>query len=100
MFAFIKHSGKQFKVTEGAIIAVDKMAAEKGSEIKVDTIALYVDKDNKVHVAPKGAVICEVLGETRGKKVLIFKQRPKKGYRRKKGHRQTYTKLLVKKLDI
>lgn len=98
MFAFIKHSGKQFQVAEGTIISVDKIEAEKGSEITISEIPLLVKDDNSVQVNPTAKVVCEVLAQYRGKKVLVFKQRPKKGYRRKKGHRQDYTRLLVKSI--
>lgn len=100
MFAFIKQGGKQYKVSEGSTILVDKITVEKGAEFVIDNIALFVSKDNALSLNPKGSVTCEVLGEVRSKKVVIFKQRPKKGYRRKRGHRQTLTKLLVKKIAV
>jgi large subunit ribosomal protein L21 len=100
MFAFIKHSGKQYKVSEGSTILVDKLTAEKGAEFIIDSISLFVSKDNALSLNPKGNVTCQVLGEVRSKKVLVFKQRPKKGYRRKKGHRQTMTRLLVKSIAV
>ncbi len=100
MFAFIKHSGKQFKINEGSIITVDKLPQEKGAEISIEDICLVIGEDNSVSVSPKGKVICEIIAQTRSKKILIFKQRPKKGYRRKKGHRQDLTKLLVKKIEL
>ena len=100
MFAFIKHSGKQFKVTEGSIITVDKVAASEGEELAIENICLLIKDEGVLEVNPKGKVICKVLQHTRSKKVLVFKQRPKKGYRRKKSHRRQEVKLLVKKLEI
>jgi large subunit ribosomal protein L21 len=100
MFAFIKHSGKQFKVSEGSVITVDKMEAQKGTQITVQEVPLLVADDNSVTVNPKASVVLEVLAEFRTKKVLVLKQRPKKGYRRKKGHRQTMTRLIVKSISV
>ena len=100
MFAYIKHSGKQFKVAEGAVILVDKIEAEVGTQLKVSDIALLVKDDSSVQVQPKGNVILEVVSHYKAKKILVLKQRPKKGYRRKKGHRQQFTKLTVKKIEL
>lgn len=100
MFAYIKHSGKQFKVAEGSTILVDKLTAETGSELNISDIALAVKDDASVLVNPKGNVTFTVVSHSRAKKIVVFKQRPKKGYRRKKGHRQDYTKLTVKKIEI
>lgn len=100
MFAFIKHSGKQFKISEGSIITVNKIPQEKGTEINLEEICCIIGQDNNISFSPKGKVICEVLCQTRTKKILVFKQRPKKGYRRKKSHRQDITKLLVKKIEL
>ncbi|MFN5538704.1 MAG: 50S ribosomal protein L21 [Candidatus Melainabacteria bacterium] len=100
MFAYIKHSGKQFKVTEGLTIIVDKLEAEEGSQLTISDIPLAVKDDNSILVNPKGEVVLEVASQFKGKKVLILKQRPKKGYRRKQGHRQDYTKLIVKKISV
>ncbi len=99
MFAFIKHSGKQFKVSEGCTIFVDKISAEKGEVIDINEVTLIVQENSSIQVNPKAKVVCEVLDQKRSKKVLVLKQRPKKGYRRKKGHRQDYTKLLIKQIQ-
>ncbi|MDJ0626099.1 MAG: 50S ribosomal protein L21 [Candidatus Caenarcaniphilales bacterium] len=100
MFAYVKHSGKQFKVAEGAIITVDKIAVDAGSEVTISDIPLLVKDDNSVVSSPKGSVVCEVIKHGRSKKVLVLKQRPKKGYKRKKGHRQEFTQLKVQSIEI
>jgi large subunit ribosomal protein L21 len=98
MRAFIKHSGKQFQVTEGSIITVDKIDEQKGNTVTISEVPLIVNDDNSIKINPSVKVVCEVLAQYKGKKVLVLKQRPKKGYRRKKGHRQDYTRLLVKSI--
>lgn len=98
MFAFVKHSGKQFKVHEGAVITVDKTDAQIGSEIEIKDIKLIVNDNNEISTTPSGSVVCEVVEHFKGDKVVILKFRKKKCYKRKKGHRQEYTKLRVKKI--
>ncbi len=100
MFAFIKHSGKQFKVSEGDCIIVDKVDAEAGSQFEINDICLLVNDDNSIVVNPKTTIVAEVKEHFKGDKILVLKFRKKKCYRRKKGHRQPYTKLVIKKINI
>ena len=100
MFAYIKHSGKQFKVSEGSEITVDKLNQEVGSEIELDQIALAVKDNNEIIVAPKGKVIAEITEHFRGDKIVVLKFKKKKCYKRKKGHKQPFTKLKIKSLEL
>ncbi|MDX1918561.1 MAG: 50S ribosomal protein L21 [Candidatus Caenarcaniphilales bacterium] len=101
MFAYIKQGGKQYRVEEGAVITVDKLdETEKGTSIKIEEIVLAVKDDHNILTNPKGHIECEHLGTYRSKKILVLKHKNKIGYKRKKGHRQDYTKLLVKKIAI
>jgi len=99
IYAVIETGGKQYKVTPGQVIQVDRLPLEKGSQVKLDRVLLVADQD-KVQVGRpvvEGATVtAEALGEEKGDKVIVFKYKPKVRYRRKKGHRQLYTNLAIK----
>ena len=98
MHAIIETGGKQYKVNTGDIVFIEKLDAAESDEIKFDrVIALHNDKDLKVG-APyiKGASVdATVLKNGKGKKINILTYKPKKGYMRRKGHRQPYTKVQI-----
>lgn len=97
MKAVIETGGKQYYVAEGDVIYVEKLDAEVGSDITFDNIHSVGDKVGTPYV--KGAkVTCTVEKHGKSKKIVVFKYRPKKKYRNTKGHRQPYTKLVVKKI--
>ena len=102
MYAIIETGGKQYKVSEGDIITVEKLAVEAGSEYKFDKV-LVLAKEGDIKVgAPYvegAAVTAEVIGDGKAKKVVIYKYKPKKGYRRRKGHRQNYSKIEIKAIN-
>lgn len=87
----------------GQVIKVDLLEAEKGSQVELDRVLLIAD-DDKVTVGQPhvtGArVVAESLGDERGKKIIVFKYKPKTRYRRKKGHRQTHTRLAIKEITL
>jgi len=99
MFAVIKTGGKQYRVTEGAVVKVEKLAGEVGKNIVLDEV-LMVGDDKGVKVGEplvKGAnVTAEVLEQKKDKKITVFKKKRRHNYRRKKGHRQEITVLRVK----
>lgn len=99
MKAIFVTGGKQYYVAEGDAIYVEKVNAEAGSDV-VFTDVLFVDgKAGQPYV--KGAkVTCTVEKHGKQKKVIVFKYKPKKKYRNKQGHRQPYTKLIVKKIEV
>ncbi len=98
MFAVIKTGGKQYRVEEGNVIKVEKLAGNAGDKITFDNI-LMAGEGSKITVgAPfvKGAsVTAEVLEQTRADKIIVFKKKRRQNYRRKKGHRQHITVLRV-----
>ena len=97
MKAIFETGGKQYYVSEGDEIFVEKIDAEVGSKVEFDKVLCVGDKTGTPTV--KGAkVACEVLKQGKQKKILVFKYRPKKKYRNTKGHRQPYTKLKVTKI--
>ncbi len=103
MFAILKTGGKQYTVKPGDIIDVEKIDAEKGGTIQLKNI-LAVSDDSKLNVGDpyveNASVEAEVVDQIRGKKVVVFKRKPKKDYKRKYGHRQYLTKLKINAITI
>lgn len=102
MYAIIETGGKQFKVQEGDVLNVELLAAEVGSTVVIDRV-LMVNKDGKVQVGNPtvaGAkVSLKVEEHGKGKKIVVFKYKSKKNYRKKQGHRQPFTKVVVEKIE-
>mgnify|MGYP000329165858 FL=1 len=98
MHAIIETGGKQYKVTEGDTLFIEKLEAEAGQAITFDKVLAILDGDKATFGAPvvEGAsVTATVVKNGKGKKVRIFKYNPKKGYRKRQGHRQPYTKVQI-----
>ena len=99
MKAVIVIGGKQYYVEEGSEIYVEKLDAEAGSKVKFDEVLMVNDTVGTPTV--KGAVVeAEVVKHGKEKKIIVYKYRAKKKYRRKQGHRQPYTKLVIKKITV
>jgi len=97
MYAIIKTGGKQYKVTKGDVIRVEKLEVEAGKKIKLDEI-LMIGGDKPAVGSPfvKGASVeAEVVEQTRNKKIIIFKKKRRNSYRRKNGHRQPVSILKI-----
>ena len=98
MYAIIESCGKQYKVAEGDVIFFEKLDVEEGKKVTFDNVVLVSD-DKKVEVgAPyvKGVKVeGKVVAHGKGKKVLVYKYKAKKNYRRTQGHRQPYTKVEI-----
>ena len=98
MHAIIETGGKQYKVTEGDTLFIEKLEAEAGQAITFDKVLAILDGDKATFGAPvvEGASVAATVVKTgKGKKVRIFKYNPKKGYRKRQGHRQPYTKVQI-----
>ncbi len=102
MYAVLTTGGKQYRVSEGDVLFVEKLNAEVDSTVEL-TEVLAVSKDGELKVgAPvvEGAkVVAKVLAQGKAKKVIVFKYKRKKDYRRKNGHRQPYTKIVIEKIE-
>lgn len=98
MYAIIATGGKQYKVAVGDEIFVEKLDAEIGAEITFDKLIAYSgDEGIKTGDALNGlSVVGEVVKQGKGKKIVVFKMKAKKGYRRKNGHRQPYTRVAIR----
>ncbi len=103
MYALVEYKGKQYKAEKDALIQVDKIDAEKGTSIDIDTV-LLVSNDGTVSVgAPyvKGAKVRVVVEDSiRDKKVIVYKYKSKKDYHRTIGHRQQYTMVRVQEIVV
>lgn len=98
MYAVIKTGGKQHRVTPGEKLKVEKLLDEVGSDITIDKVLMMVDGDNVTIGAPLiagASVPATVLSHGRGDKVMIFKFRRRKHYRKTQGHRQSYTEIQI-----
>jgi large subunit ribosomal protein L21 len=97
MYAVIKTGGKQYRVSEGARLRVEKLAGEVGDKLEfAEVLMLGGDKLNVGAPFVKGAkVSAEIVAQGRDKKVIVFKIRRRKRYRRRGGHRQPYTELKI-----
>ncbi len=102
MYAIIETGGKQYKVAEGDVITVEKLAVEAGSDYTFENV-LAVGEGSSVTVgAPtvKGASVkASVIGDGKAKKVIVYKYKPKKGFHKKNGHRQPFTKLKIEAIN-
>jgi large subunit ribosomal protein L21 len=101
MYAVITTGGKQYKVSPGDVVRVEVLDAKKGDTIELKDVFMIADGDKVSVGKPKlesARVTAEVLGDGRGEKLLIFKHRRRKGYRRTNGHRQNYTAIKVKEI--
>ena len=103
MYAVIETGSKQYRVTPGETIEVESLAAEEGKEVALERV-LFVANDGKFSVgAPtvdKATVLADVVKHTRGPKLIAFKMRRRKGYRRTVGHRQDLTVLKIKEIKV
>ena len=99
MYAIVATGGKQYRVEPGQRLEVDKLGAEPGSQVDLGEVLLVADGENVTVGQPTIAgarVVAEVLGDTKGKKVIVFKYKSKVRYRRKTGHRQNYSRVVVR----
>ena len=100
MYAIIATGGKQYRVSEGDVIYIEKIDAEVDSTVSFDVLLMENEGDVKVGTPVVEGVKVEgkVVGQVRGEKIIVFKYKSKKNYRRKQGHRQPYTKVEITKI--
>ena len=103
MYAVIKSGGKQYKVSPGDVVRVESLEAKKGDTVEIKDVYMIADGDKMSVGKPmlkSAKVTAEVVEDGRGEKLLIFKHRRRKGYRRTNGHRQNYTAIKVKEITV
>ncbi len=102
MYAILKTGGKQYKVSEGDVIYVEKLGAEDGAPVTFDEVLAVGEGDSLKVGSPfvEGASVSGTVEKTgKSKKIIVFKMKPKKGYRRRQGHRQPYTKVTISSIN-
>lgn len=100
MYAIIATGGKQYKVSEGDVIKVEKLAAEAGDSVTFDQVLAVSDKKLMVgDDVAKASVSATVVENGRGKKVIVYRYKRKSGYHKKNGHRQAYTQVKIDKIN-
>lgn len=103
MYAIVRTGGHQYKVAPGDTIEVEKLEGKPGSQVELGEV-LMVSGDDGVQVGTpmiSGAkVIARVVSQGKGEKLIVFKYKPKKRYRRKTGHRQSLTRLSIKEISL
>ena len=101
MYAIIETGGKQYKVSEGDVVFIEKLDVNEGDTVKFDKV-LAVSGDDTVIGTPVvdgASVSATVLENGKAKKIIVFKYKPKKGSKTKQGHRQPYTKVKIDKIN-
>lgn len=101
MFAIVETGGKQYQVEEGRYLDVELLEGDKNSKVVFDKVVMIVNgKKSKVGQPYVAGASAEgtIVKHDRAKKVIVYKQRPKKGYRRKQGHRQGFTRVMISKI--
>ena len=100
MYAIIATGGKQYRVSEGDVIYIEKIDAQVDSTVSFDVLLVGNDGDVRIGTPNvEGAKVeGKVVGQVRGEKIVVFKYKSKKNYRRKQGHRQPYTKVEITKI--
>ena len=100
MYAIIATGGKQYKVSEGDIITIEKLGVEAGEKVTFDQVIAVSDKDLKVgDDVAKATVEASVVKEGRARKVIVYKYKRKTGYHKKNGHRQSFTQVKIEKIN-
>jgi large subunit ribosomal protein L21 len=103
MYAIIETGGKQYRAEEGKVLRVEKLPSEKGETVKFDRV-LMLNQDDEVKIGNPYLEGCDVEGKVvgigRGRKIIVFKYKSKKNYRRKQGHRQPYTDVSISSINF
>jgi len=102
MYAIVETGRKQYKVSSGDTVRVDRLEGEAGSAVTLDKVLVVVDKKSKIGKPyVKGAEVkAEVVGAVRGDRIIVHKQRPRKVYRKTNGHRQKYTTIKINEIKV
>jgi len=103
VYAIIRTGGKQYKISPGDTIRVEKIEGQAGDTVELKDVLFYAEGEN-VQVGkpllPHVKIIGEILGQHRGQKVIVFKMKRRKGYSKKQGHRQSFTSLKIREMSV
>ena len=103
MYAIMRTGGKQYKVSPGDTIRVEKITGQNGDTVELTDVLLYAEGENILAGKPvlsNVKIVGEILGQRRAKKIIIFKMKRRKGYAKRQGHRQSFTSLKIKEINL
>lgn len=101
MYAIIVTGGKQYKVSEGDVLFIEKKDIAEGETVKFDEVLAVSDAEGNFTANPANASVdATVVAHGKDKKIIVYKYKPKKGYHKKQGHRQPYTKVKIEKINL
>ena len=101
MYAVIAHGGKQYRVSPGDVVQLEKIPGDAGDSVELTDVRLFAD-DGKVELGEDAAgkkVVATVVGQGRGPKIIVFKKKRRKQYRRTQGHRQYITEVRIDRIE-
>jgi large subunit ribosomal protein L21 len=103
MYAVVSTGGKQYKVQEGETLSVEKLPGEEGSQVAFDRVLMYSNDENVTVGKPvieNAVVSAHIIEQGKAKKILVFKYKRRKRFRRKQGHRQAFTKVKIDSIAV
>ncbi len=103
MYAIIHTGGKQYKISVGDKIRVEKIEGKMGDTVEIKEVLFFAEGEKVLAGQPllsNAKIVGEILGQQRAKKVIVFKMKRRKGFARKKGHRQSFTTLKIKEIHV
>ncbi len=103
MYAVVRTGGKQIRVSPGDVVRVEKLPLEAGQTVELSDVLLVSSGEGTTvgtPTVPNAKVICMSLGDGKGKKIVVYKYKRRKGYARKRGHRQAFTRLSIKEIRV
>lgn len=103
MYAVVSTGGKQYKVQEGETLSVEKLPGEEGSQVSFDRVLMYSNDEDVTFGKPvieNAVVSAHIIEQGKAKKILVFKYKRRKRYRRKQGHRQAFTKVKIDSIAV
>ncbi len=104
MYAIIQTGGKQYRVAPGDVLRVGRLPGERGDEVKLDQVLLVTEDGGEVRVGTplvdNASVKGQILRQGKAKKILVFKKKRRKGYRRRQGHRQLFTAVQIQEIIV
>lgn len=102
MFAIVEIAGSQYRVQENDVISVPSLGGDEGQEVSFTNILATGDGENAAIGTPylDGTVTAKILGHAKGEKIIVFKKKRRKGYRKKNGHRQGYTDIQITGISV
>ncbi len=104
MYAIIQTGGKQYRVAPGDVLRVERLPGERGDEVQLDQVLLVTEDGGEVRVGTplvaNASVKGQILRQGKAKKLLVFKKKRRKGYRRRQGHRQLFTAVQIQEIIV